>query len=114
MASSTRGEKPPNVVLVLTDDQGYGDLACHGNPILRTPNIDALINASIPGGRAIRASMARLTIGQVDVTQPIADVARQVTFRVGPEPGKMKLQTWLTGDDGTSGGAYFGYVRRIT
>ena len=32
----------PNVVLVLTDDQGYGDLSCHGNPILKTPNMDAL------------------------------------------------------------------------
>lgn len=32
----------PNVVLIITDDQGYGDLSCHGNPILRTPNIDAL------------------------------------------------------------------------
>lgn len=32
----------PNVVFVLTDDQGYGDLSCHGNPILKTPHIDAL------------------------------------------------------------------------
>jgi len=33
---------PPNVVIVITDDQGYGDLSCHGNPILKTPQIDAL------------------------------------------------------------------------
>ena len=32
----------PNVVLVLTDDQGYGDLSCHGHPILKTPNLDEL------------------------------------------------------------------------
>ena len=32
----------PNVVMVITDDQGYGDLGCHGNPILKTPNLDAL------------------------------------------------------------------------
>lgn len=32
----------PNVVFVITDDQGYGDLSCHGNPVLKTPNLDAL------------------------------------------------------------------------
>lgn len=37
----------PNVVLVMTDDQGYGDLGCHGNPILKTPNLDALYGESI-------------------------------------------------------------------
>ncbi len=37
----------PNVILVMTDDQGYGDLGCHGNPILKTPNIDSLSNESI-------------------------------------------------------------------
>jgi len=34
--------RPPNVLLVITDDQGYGDLSLHGNPHLPTPNIDRI------------------------------------------------------------------------
>ncbi len=37
----------PNVVIVLTDDQGYGDLSCHGNPVLKTPQLDRLHAESI-------------------------------------------------------------------
>ena len=37
----------PNIILVITDDQGYGDLACHGNPWLKTPNIDQLYNEGV-------------------------------------------------------------------
>ncbi len=37
----------PNVLIVLTDDQGYGDLSCHGNPILKTPHLDRLHDESI-------------------------------------------------------------------
>ncbi|MDG0965565.1 MAG: sulfatase-like hydrolase/transferase, partial [Opitutales bacterium] len=36
----------PNIIFVLTDDQGMGDLSCMGNQILRTPNIDNLYKAS--------------------------------------------------------------------
>jgi len=34
--------KRPNIVLCVSDDQGYGDLSSHGNPNLRTPNIDRI------------------------------------------------------------------------
>ncbi|MEM9280230.1 MAG: arylsulfatase [Verrucomicrobiota bacterium] len=35
-------ESRPNVILIVTDDQGYGDMSCHGNPWLETPNLDRL------------------------------------------------------------------------
>lgn len=37
----------PNVILILTDDQGIGDLGCHGNPWLQTPEIDAFYEESV-------------------------------------------------------------------
>jgi len=33
--------KRPNVVFVLTDDQGYPPMGCHGHPFIQTPNLDA-------------------------------------------------------------------------
>ena len=46
-AGASQRDRRPNVVLVITDDQGYGDLSCHGNQVLRTPNIDRLYAQSI-------------------------------------------------------------------
>jgi arylsulfatase A-like enzyme len=39
--------RPPNILLILTDDQGWGDLGCHGNPHLKTPHIDRLAKEGI-------------------------------------------------------------------
>ena len=36
------GTERPNIVLVMTDDQGYGDFGFTGNPVLQTPHLDAL------------------------------------------------------------------------
>ncbi len=32
----------PNIIFILTDDQGYGDISAHGNPVLKTPHLDRL------------------------------------------------------------------------
>lgn len=37
----------PNVIVIMTDDQGYGDIAAHGHPIIKTPNLDDLHADSI-------------------------------------------------------------------
>ncbi len=37
----------PNILFILTDDQGYGDLGRHGHPILKTPNLDRLHDESV-------------------------------------------------------------------
>ncbi len=37
----------PNVIIVMTDDQGYADMSCHGNPYVRTPAMDRLHSESV-------------------------------------------------------------------
>ena len=37
----------PNILVIVTDDQGYGELSCHGNPVLQTPHLDRLHDESV-------------------------------------------------------------------
>ena len=47
MRDSACAAQPPNVIVVMTDDQGYGEFSCHGNPIAKTPHIDRLASESL-------------------------------------------------------------------
>jgi arylsulfatase A-like enzyme len=89
------------VIVLITDDQGYGDLACHGNRVIRTPNLDRL-----------HARSVRLAVGRAEQAKPIPRGAAAVTFTVGLKAGETRVQTWLTDEQsGESRGAYYVYVR---
>lgn len=74
---------------------------------------DAPITGTVPGGTAIQATQARMTIGDAEATQPIPPDAKAVTFSLELKAGQTHLQTWFTDDADESRGAYYVYVRRI-
>ncbi|RMF40461.1 MAG: N-acetylgalactosamine-4-sulfatase [Planctomycetota bacterium] len=41
------GVRPPNIVLLVADDLGYGELGCQGNPEIPTPHIDQMANQGV-------------------------------------------------------------------
>ena len=55
----------PNVIIVITDDQGYGDLGCHGNPVAQTPHLDHLHAESVRFVDFHAAPMCTPTRGQL-------------------------------------------------
>ena len=46
-AEAAERDGRPNVLLIITDDQGHGDLGFHGNPKIRTPHLDRLARESV-------------------------------------------------------------------
>jgi arylsulfatase len=63
-AEFQRLEKP-NIIVILSDDQGYGELGCHGNPVLRTPHLDRLHSGSVRFTDFHVAPMCTPTRGQL-------------------------------------------------
>ena len=44
--SCSKINERPNFIIILTDDQGWGDLELTGNPVLKTPNLNCLLYTS--------------------------------------------------------------------
>ncbi|MFV0590203.1 MAG: arylsulfatase [Draconibacterium sp.] len=63
--SEEKNATPPNVIVLMTDDQGYGELSVHGNPILKTPQLDKLHEQSIRLSNFHVAPMCTPTRGQL-------------------------------------------------
>lgn len=48
LAAAPEASRPrPNIFSILVDDMGYGDIAAHGNPVIRTPHLDKLHAQSV-------------------------------------------------------------------
>lgn len=65
----------PNVVLIITDDQGYGDLGAHGNPVLQTPHLDRLARES--------AELTRFYVSPVCAPTRAALLTGRYNYRTG-------------------------------
>lgn len=69
----------PNVVVLLCDDLGYGDLGCYGNPTIRTPNLDLLaaqglkLTSCYAGMPVCSPSRAALMTGRICQREGIGD-----------------------------------------
>ncbi len=115
----------PNVIMIVTDDQGYGDLSAQGHPFLKTPNIDQLREKSVrltnfhvdptcaptraalmTGRYSVRAGVWHTIIGrnllrEDEVT--IAEVFRNAGYRTGI------FGKWHLGDNYPYGARFRGF-----
>ena len=135
--SSGAETRLPNIVFIMADDLGYGDLGCYGQKLIRTPNIDRLAAEGIrfaqayAGGPVCASSRAVLMTGRHNGHAPardniphyasylraddvtIAEVLKQAGYRCGG------VGKWSLGDAGTVGRAtnqgfdtWFGYLNQ--
>jgi arylsulfatase A len=81
VASTPDAEKPPNVIIFLADDLGYGDLACYGHPRIRTPNLDAFARQGV-----------RLT--QCYAASAVCSPSRSAIL-TGRTPHRNGVYTWI-------------------
>jgi uncharacterized sulfatase len=71
---------PPNIVFVLTDDMGYGDLGCYGNKKAYTPNLDRMASEGI-------------RFDQTYVASPVCSPSR-VGATTGMFPGRWDILSY--------------------
>lgn len=80
----------PNIVMVMTDDQGYGDLSLHGNPWIKTPNMDRIANEGAQFDRffvqpSCAPTRAALLSGRYPTRTGVTGVTRGYEFMRGEE-----------------------------
>ena len=94
-SSCTRKDYPPNILLIVVDDLGYSDLACYGNQLVETPNIDQLaldglrFTSAYASCTVCSPTRAALMTGKNPVAVNITDwIPGHQDARGGPRPGE--------------------------
>lgn len=89
--------RPPNIVLILADDLGYGDVGAYGAALIATPHIDSLANDGVrltqfyASGNVCTPSRAGLLTGRYPIRSGLANR----TVHVGDERGLAKIEYTL-------------------
>lgn len=79
-------DKRPNFIVILTDDQGYGDLGCYGHPTIKTPNIDQMAvegqrwTSFYTAANVCTPSRAGLLTGRLPIRNGMCSDRRRVLF----------------------------------
>lgn len=94
----------PNIIYIMTDDMGYGDLSCYGNSDFKTPNIDKLASQGIKftnaysGAPLCTPTRASLLTGRypartpVGLIEPLTGQPNDTTYGLTPDyPSLPKL-----------------------
>lgn len=82
LTEPSRAEAPrPNILVILTDDLGYGDLATYGHPIIQTPNLDKLAGQGVKLTACYSAS-------------PVCSPSR-VGLLTGRTPSRAGVYDWI-------------------
>ena len=97
----------PNIIYIMTDDLGYGDLGCYGQKVIQTPNIDQLAAEGIrftdhySGHTVCRPSRLVLWLGQhVGHTKLIGNAPRSLTGTESTVAKVLKEDGYATGGVG--------------
>lgn len=73
-------QRKPNIIVILADDMGYGDISCYGHPTVRTPHLDALARGGVrftdfhSSGPVCSPTRAGLMTGRYQQRSGIAEV----------------------------------------